>query len=1118
MHDVVAWLQQLGLAKYARAFEENEIDFVALSHLTEPRLEQIGLPIGPRVKLLAAISELASSRTSGAELKLSERAVAAFQQPQVERRQITVMFCDLIDSTELAGALDPEDLRVVMRAYQEKCRGIIEHYGGRVARYFGDGIMAYFGWPATHEDSAERGVRAGLEVVGAVKALASPKPLSVRVGISTGVVVIGDHGQGDAATPTEAVGETPYIAARLQTLAMPDSVVIAETTSRLISARFERENLGPRKLKGVAEPVHVFRVRRVRDESIRFQPTHAAPLTPLVGRHAELAFLQQRWRDARDGEGQVVFISGVPGIGKSRLVYELGKSIGAEDHFSLSFQCLPHCMQSALFPITQKVRNLGGLTSEDSNEAKLRKIERLLVRATEEVDQAVPLIAQMLSVPSEFRYGPLALTAQQIKARTLSMLVELLLRLAAKRPVFCLLEDAQWIDPSTQELLDLVPSQLEKARALLVVTHRPEYQWRSGMGGNVSGLTVARLGHRDVTTMTQLALHGQVVSTAVMERIINESDAIPLFVEELARGIIGRGDNNKHGMNSQRTEPLASWLVPDSLRDSLVARLDRAPQARNVVQAAAVMGREFSYDMLLRVSSLTSSDLDAALAHLEENEIVQLVDEGPPAHYIFKHALVRDAAYECLLKSTRREIHARIGSVIEKDRPEIVADQPELLAYHYSSAGNAELAVRYWLLGGQHARSRSANLEASYQLLKALEFIELLPETPERSKTELEIHLSLGLCSIAVQGYSADDARRSFEIARRLCLELDEPYREIQAIYGLWGHYWMKAHHDRAVELGETLLARAESLSDPVTLIIGHRSIGSTRFTLGDFVLAREHLELAIALCERTGSDELNRYTVNPEIAAELVLAWDLWILGYPAKALHHALHALAHARGRSDPYAVAFAHYVTSAVRLLRGEFEDALEHADQSSAVSRERRLRLYALYSQFGRGCALGMMGHEEDGIVEVREGIEEARRSNLGYMRAFMLGWLATLQAATEGPEAALATIDEAFKHISDIAGRAWEAELHRLRGDLLLAARPGAVDEAERSYKVAIDVAQRQCALSLELRATTSLARLLWGKGRSREARELLAPVYAWFTEGFDTVDLKEARSLLSELG
>jgi tetratricopeptide (TPR) repeat protein len=351
-----------------------------------------------------------------------------------------------------------------------------------------------------------------------------------------------------------------------------------------------------------------------------------------------------------------------------------------------------------------------------------------------------------------------------------------------------------------------------------------------------------------------------------------------------------------------------------------------------------------------------------------------------------------------------------------------------------------------------------------------------------------------------------------------LCLELDEPYREIQAIYGLWGHYWMKAHHDRAVELGETLLARAESLSDPVTLIIGHRSIGSTRFTLGDFVLAREHLELAIALCERTGSDELNRYTVNPEIAAELVLAWDLWILGYPAKALHHALHALAHARGRSDPYAVAFAHYVTSAVRLLRGEFEDALEHADQSSAVSRERRLRLYALYSQFGRGCALGMMGHEEDGIVEVREGIEEARRSNLGYMRAFMLGWLATLQAATEGPEAALATIDEAFKHISDIAGRAWEAELHRLRGDLLLAARPGAVDEAERSYKVAIDVAQRQCALSLELRATTSLARLLWGKGRSREARELLAPVYAWFTEGFDTVDLKEARSLLSELG
>jgi class 3 adenylate cyclase/tetratricopeptide (TPR) repeat protein len=1103
MRNVAEWLQELGLGKYASAFEDNEIDFAALPHLSEKMLEQMGLPIGPRAKLLAAISKLTSS--PGADSK-SKRDVgpageSAVQRRHAERRQISVMFCDLVDSTKLARRLDPEDLRSLMQTYQQGCSAVIERYGGHVAQYLGDGIMAYFGWPAAQEDAAERAVRAGLDIIEAVKDVASPESLAVRVGISTGIVVVSEAG---------AIGETPHIAARLQNLAAPNTVVIGEATSRLVTGRFDLEALGPHTLKGVVEPIGVFRVSRVREDSSRFQAAHSAALTPLVGRRSELALLQQRWRDAKEGEGQIVFVSGLPGIGKSRIIHELEEWIQREPHFSLRFQCLPHCSQSALFPVIQRIERLADLSAEDADAVKLEKIERLIGRATDQLEKAAPLVAQLISIPIESKYAPIALTAQQTKAQTLFVLLELLLGLSAQGPVLCVLEDAQWIDPSTQELLDLVVGQIEKARILLVVTHRPEYQ----VYGNVSALSISRLSRRDAAEMTQLALRQQPVSTEVMRRIIEESDAIPLFVEELARGVIESG-----GANGQRAELSASWSVPDSLRDSLVARLDRAPQARSVAQTAAVLGREFSYDMLLRVSSLSPSELDATLEHLEHSEIIQRIDNRPPARYVFKHALVRDAAYESLLKSSRREIHATVAETIEKEWPDIVSSQPELLAYHYGLAGKAEPAVRYWIAGGHRARDRSANLEAAGQFQKALEFLMLLPDGRERSETELEIQLSLGFCLVAVRGYAADDTRNAFERASSLSAQLGEQRKELQAIFGLWGHYWMRARHDQAVEFGERLLAKAEPLADPMEMAVGHRALGSTLFTLGEFVRARKHLEQAIFFGRRMSSEKLLvSYGVDPRIAAPLMLAWDFWILGYPQRALDTVLQALEQATERGDPYSIAFARYVTSAVYLLRGQAHEALEHADRSLAISKEHRINLFALYSRFGRGCALARIGQRDYAMSEILEGIEEARRSNLGYMRGFMLGWLATVQADAGDREAALSTIDQAIRQVSDVTGRAWEAELSRLHGDIMVAARPQARDEAERSYRNAIAVARRQQARSLELRASASLARLLMAQGKHEGARAVLAPMYGWFTEGLDTADPEEAKALLAQLG
>jgi class 3 adenylate cyclase/tetratricopeptide (TPR) repeat protein len=1027
------------------------------------------------------------------------------------------MFCELVDSTRLAGSLDPEDFGRVMQSFQRACGAIIERHEGHVSQYRGDAIEAYFGWPAAYEDASERAVRAGLEVIEAVNAVEGPEPLSARVGVSTGVVVISETGRGDPSLPAGAVGETPHIAARLQALAAPNSVVVAETTSRLAAGRFEQEALGPQRLKGVADPVHAFRVRRVRDTN-RFRAAHATALTPLVGRRTELALLQQRWRDVRDGEGQVVYVSGVPGIGKSRLVHELEEWIDSQPHFSLRYQCLPHCTQSALFPIIRQIGRTAELAPEDSDATKLAKVERWLSQATEHADRALPFIAELLSIPIASRHEPLALTAQQLKTQTLSVLVDLLLQLAARRPVIFLLEDAQWIDPSTQELLDLVVSRIAQARVLVVVTRRPEYQAHPDVYGNVTTLTLSRLTRRDVAELAHRALRERSVPNAVMKRIIDDSDSIPLFIEELARGVVESGGLGEHGAGDQRTEGSASWSVPDSLRDALVARLDRAPLGRSVAQIAAVVGREFSYDMLLRVSSLSAPELDSTLAYLQQSEIVQQIDNRPPPRYAFKHALLRDAAYESLLKSTRREIHARVAAVIEKERPEILAGQPELLAYHYGLAGDAEAALRYWLVGGRRARSRSAHVEAAGQFQKALECLALLPDTRERRATELEIQLSLGLCFVAVRGYSADETRRSFERARALSAELGEPAKEQQAIFGLWGHHWMRARHDRAIELGETLLAQADRLRDPAALVVGNRCLGSTLFTLGEFVRARVHLERAISLAQEAHVDGLSRsYAVEPRIAAQLMLAWDLWILGYPAQALDNVRQALGQAHERADPYSIAFAHYVTSAVLLLRGEPTDSLKHAEQSFALSMEHRINLYALYSRFGRGCALAKMGQEEEALLEIQQGIEEARSSHLGFMRAFMLGWLAGVQAGTGDPQAALSTIDEAFKHIDDVAGRAWEAELRRLRGDVLLAAHRDAADEAQRSYRDAIAVAQRQRARSLELRATTALARLLRSEGSPDAARGLLAEIYGSFTEGFDTADLRAAKALLDEL-
>lgn len=1044
--------------------------------------------------------------------KSADRSTLAYP----ERRHITVLFADMVGSTALAQQLDPEEWREVIQDFQHACTAVVERYTGHVAQYLGDGIMAYFGYPQAHEDDAERAVRAGLGIVERVSLLDAPVRLAVRVGIDTGLVVIGHTGDGDPSEPTVAVGETPNFAALLQSIAEPNAVVIGERTAGLISPAFECEDLGHRQLKGIAEPAHIRRVRGVRRAATRFEAAHPSQLTPLVGRRSELAILSDRWHRAKDGDGQVILLSGPPGVGKSRLVHAFHEGTAREPHYRLLYQCLPYYSQSAFYPIIEEIERAANLDPHGSAEYKLDKLESLLAEARLRAPEVAPLIATLLSIPAGSRYTPLRLTPQQIKDRTMTALAERLLGLADREPVLCVLEDAQWIDPSTLEFVDLSISRLIDARVLFVITYRPEFRPPWGRHGHVTALSLARLARREEAAMVAHVAGGKSLPEEILAKVLAKTDGIPLFVEELTKSIVESGMLKDTGTSYALVQPSAPLLIPATLRNSMTARIDRFPEGREVAQVAAVIDHDISFDLLAAVSQVSDSLLRSTLSLLEDAEVLYRLGEPPHAHYTFKHALVRDAAYDSLLTSKRRELHKQVAAVLEERFTEAVSNQPELLAYHYSHGGMPESAVGYWLQAGRRALDRSAHLEAIAHLRKALETLSQLPETPERSRRELEVELTLGIPLIAVRGYAAQETREAFARARALCAKVGDS-SEFQALFGLWGHHWMRAEHDQALALANEILEKAQSQSDPVPVLVAHRVLGSTKFTMGEFASAREHLETTIALAANAPRQPLSSlYVVEPRIAALLILSWDLWFLGYPDQALDKVERALTAAEELAHPYTLAFAHYVVSAVRQLRGEPDHAYAQAEQSLAISQEQRFRfsLYAAFSRFGRGCALVDRGQIAEGLIDIKEGIAEAQRTDHGYMRPMTLGWLAYAYARAGRIDEALSTVNDALQHVDHVTGRAWQAELYRLKGEFLLALSPQQSTAAEASFLQAIAVAREQQAKSLELRAATSLARLWAAQGKRAEARDLLAPVHRWFSEGFETTDLKNAKAFL----
>jgi predicted ATPase/class 3 adenylate cyclase len=1109
--NIAAWLCSLGLQQYEQAFRENAIDAAVLPELTADDLRDIGVRlVGHRRKLLAAIAALRSNEAStAAERKEVSDTVIG------ERRQLTVMFCDLVGSTTLSTQLDPEDLREIIAAYHGAVAQIVNGSNGFIADYMGDGVLAYFGYPQAHEDDAERAIRAGLSVIDAVSSLdVRSVRLQARVGIATGRVVVGDLTGEGSAQQQLVVGETPNLAARLQALAEPDAVVVAASTRRLVGNLFECRDLGAVKVKGIALPVPAWQVLRPRAVASRFEAFHGSALSPLIGRDEEIDLLLRRWARVKAGHGQVVFISGEPGIGKSRIVVELEKRVQDESHIRLNYRCSSYYQDTALFPLIDQLGRASAFGNDDPPDVKLKKLESLLARAAPPPED-LDFIADLLSLPAS-GHSLSDLGSQRKKERAMEALIRQLEGLARLKPVIAVFEDAHWMDPTSRELLDLTVERVRNLPVLLVVTFRPEFQPPRIGQPQVTMLVLNRLNRRDRTALVEQIAGGKPLPDEIVSQIADRTDGVPLFVEELTKSVLESGALREEGERFVLDRALGPLAIPMTLQDSLMARLDRFASARLVAQIGAAIGREFSYTLLRAVSRISHGELEAALARLVASELVFQRGAPPDAVYSFKHALVQDTAHDSLLRSSRQQLHAQIAKVLETHSPELMDNQPELFARHYAEAGLVEKSVVYWGLAGRRSAARSAMAEAAAQLQKGLDQLALLPDSRQRKEQELEFLSALGAALRFVKGQAAPEMGRAFARARDLWEQLGSPSQFVHIPYGQSFYHIYRGEFDLAQHVDEDLLRLSHRRNDVAGLVLGHASSGRTLMYAGNFSSSRSHLQEVLALYDPISHRSLGHQTgSDPLVGAKGQLGIALFCLGFPDQALTQINEAIAAASALAHPSSLAAS--LAQACRLLsfRGDNAALEERAGQLTALGAEQGFPLYAALGMIYRGWSKVEAGNAAEGISLLRSGSSAYNSTDAKTRISYHIALLAKACEIAGQYEEAWLALDEALQIAEKLGERWFTSELYRHKGQLVL--RQGNSRSAEDLYRHALEIARKQEAKLWELRAAVSLARLRRDQGRRAEARDHLASVYGWFSEGVDTQDLKSARVLLDEL-
>jgi class 3 adenylate cyclase/tetratricopeptide (TPR) repeat protein len=1109
------WLGQVGLAHCAPALIENGIDFDVARSLTESELRTFGLNLGDSRRLLQALGRLGEKKTgedSGARTLHGSRSKAAHPSRD-ERRQLTVMFCDIVGYTELAHRLDPEELKSVIQDYRKTCTDIVVHYDGYVAQNLGDGLMIYFGWPDAHENDAERCVLSALDIVQAVKGLPVAGGLAVHIGIATGPVVVGEGADG------LAVGETPNLASRLQGLAVVDQVVVGPTTRRLVGHRFELTDLGMHPLKGIVQPVHAWRVDRVLRTEDRFDAAHGdVVLTELVGREDEMALLSRHWERACSGDGQVVLLSGEPGIGKSRLAQVLRERVKNQSHKTLRYQCSPFHLNSALHPTIEQIEFAAGFGREDSPEQKLDKLEVMLVGSQAQRTEAAPLLAALLSLPTD-RYRPLGLSPRRQKERTFEALFAQMEELARRQPLLVVYEDAHWIDPTSQELLDVMVPQLRTLRVLMVITHRPEYTAHWSEYHHVAAIGLRGLPQRVGTELVAKVTEGKTLPPEVVDRIVAHADGVPLHIEELTKSVLESGMLRDEGDRYTLLKPLPALVIPTTLIALLNERLGRRAGVRELAQIGACIGREFSHELLAAVSPYESGEFEAELQQLTGTGLVFRRGTLPDVTYTFKHALVQDAAYDSLLKTKRQQLHAQIARALETTFPDRVANEPALLAHHQTQAGHVAEAIPLWQKAGTMAVQRVSLQEALAHLGQGLALIKLLPPSPERDSLELSLREPLVVASTGLRGWAAPEVAANEAAILELAKQRGKSQSLLLGLWGMWSNTITSGRIEESLNWAERLLAEGIEANNHDMRIFGRNNVAISRFYLGHLIAAREQCEQLLAEYDLKQAHRWMRLTsLDPRTFVESWSSQWMWMLGYPDQAVRLNNEKDVHARQLGNAFNLGFALTLGAYVFDYRREPDRLLEHVNEADRLAREQSIPfLSTVQIPLAEGLARLRSGRLSEAIASLRQGIEDWNARG-GHIRIpYVKSALAEALALQGNLDEALGLIEECLEQAARPGWRerSHVAEVLRLKGWMLM--RQGLCEAAEAALRAAIDWAREQHAKSWELRGATTLAELLCERGERDAARDLLSPIYGWFTEGFETHDLKTARALLDEL-
>jgi predicted ATPase/class 3 adenylate cyclase len=1107
------WLESNGLGTYAELFAENEIDLDLLPQLTESDLEKLGLSVGARRRLVLAIESLGTS-------DLQEGSEHAAESAHAERRQLTVLFCDLVGSTSLSQRLDPEALRELMGRYQQNCRTVVEKYDGHVAQYLGDGVMVYFGWPRAHEDDAERSVRAALEIVDKIAKSGNSDDLHVRIGIATGPVVVGESGKGEAAAPSLAVGETPNLASRLQGLAGVDEIVISPNTYRLVGAAIAVEDTGEQNLKGIVEPVRAWRVTGLGHARARFDESpKSGETSSLVGRKSELTLLLERWEQAREGEGHVVLLCGEPGLGKSRLTQAVREGISKEDYICMRYQCSAYHSSTALHPVVEHLEYAAGFAHGDTDQIRLTKLESLVAQATDNLEKVVPLLASLLSVDYTSKYDRLTVTPQMQKELTLRALVDQVTGLSASKPVLMIIEDTHWIDPTTQELFDMLMPAIVEQPVFLIVTFRPEYQPQWHGMGHVTPLTLNRLPRRQSAAMAEAVSGGTTLSKEVIDEIVAKTDGVPLFVEELTKSVVescvrmlGEGGQSQAGT-------VSDLAIPSTLQDSLMARLDRLESAKDVAQVGACIGREFGADLLAAVSKMSADDLAAAARKLVDSELIYVKESLDGITYVFKHALVQETAYSSLLHSRREQVHADIADALERLLPDLAKARPEMLAHHCWHAGRFDDAIEQWLIAGRKAVQQASNLEGITYLERALDGFNSLPSTDARKKQELAVRMVLGPALLAIKGWASREAYENYERARVLCDQFTDAPEMFATLWGIWVYRMTSSGSAMAMEVADELLRLSAREKDNELELQARHAAWSTMVWTGKLDAALEHVQAGLAIYDidahRTHALRFGGH--DPGVCGYGQGALALWLRGYVDQAFASAQEGIALGRKLNHAPSLVHGQVFASFIYHPAGETQVVASLVDEIDRISSENGLSLYMTYGEILGGWVRSVMGETAAGLEQMQDGVkrydELQMRTGAGYIHSI----LAETFARDGKIDEALNELDTAMGWSEKSGDRYWDAEILRLKGAVTLQTSSPDESASEQHFLKAMDVAHEMSARSLELRAAISLSALWQRQGKRNQAHDLLAPIYSLFTVGFDTSDLKEAKGLLEEL-